>query len=130
MSARSVEPMKVNDSLSAPDYLSRDAGLPDMGSSGLGPRACTPADVESVLACRDLAALAQMRGYARSYFATAGGIALGVTTAVIGVLVGRRPVAITGVLAASMATMVTIEARRRARHWESVIDAAIVHAKR
>ena len=50
----------------AVDYLKRDPALPDMGSSGLGPRTMTAADVNAVLACDDLAALAQMRGYARS----------------------------------------------------------------
>lgn len=120
--------MKVNDRSAEPDYLNLDSGLPDMGRSGLGPRACTPADVEAVLACDDVVALAHMRGYARSYFATAGGIALGVATAAVGALVGRRVLAVTGVLGASAATLVTIEARRRARHWESVIETAIFHA--
>lgn len=114
----------------AADYLARDAGLPDMGSSGLGPRAVTAADVDAILACRDLAALAQMRGYARSYFATAGGIVLGTAALILGSLIQRRLVAAGGVLAAAGATLVTIEARRRARQWESAIDAAIgrIHA--
>lgn len=109
----------------AVEYLKRDAGLPDMGSSGLGPRTVTAADVDAVLACDDLAALAQMRGYARSYFATAGGIVLGAAATAVGSLTGRRSVVFTGVLAASVAALVTMEARRRARQWESVIDAAI-----
>ena len=115
-------------SMSVAHYLERDATLPDMGRSGLGPRACTPADVEAVLACGDPVALAQMRGYARSYFATAGGMVLGSATAMVGALARRRVLAVVGIVGAGVATLVTIEARRRARQWESAIDTAITRA--
>lgn len=120
--------MDISDQSQRPIYLERNAGLPDMGSSGLGPRAMNDRDSNLIMTCTDLIALAQMRGYARSYFATAGGIVLGTAGAVVGAVMGRRSVAITGVLAAGAAALVTIEARRRARQWESVIEAAIARA--
>lgn len=120
--------MEISDLSQRPIYLERNVALPDMGSSGLGPRTMTATDARAIMACTDLAALARMRGYARSYFATAGGIVLGAAGTVVGCLVRRRAVALVSVLAASAATLVTIEARRRARQWESVIDAAIARA--
>lgn len=120
--------MEINVRLPEPEYLNSDPALPDMGRNGLGPRACSPADAAAVLQCRDLVALAQMRGYAKSYFATAGGVALGVTAALVGAITSRRWVAVGGTLTAGMAALVTIEARRRAREWESVIETAITHA--
>lgn len=109
----------------ASDYRKRDSALPDMGNSGLGPRSLTSADVDAILACADVAALAQMRGYARSFFATGGAVVIGASALIVGALLGRREVAVPGALMATAATLVTVEARRRARQWESVIDAAI-----
>ena len=117
--------MKINDRLPEPEYLSLDPELPDMGRSGLGPRACQSADVDAILACDDLVALAQMRGYARSYFATAGGIVLGGIGTIAGAVMQRPRLALVGALVAGSAALVTIEARRRARQWESVIETAI-----
>lgn len=109
----------------AVNYLQRDASLPDMGSSGLGPRTMTARDVEAVMACDDVAALGQMSAYSRSYFATAGGIVFGAVGAVAGILIGRRHLAVVSAALAGASTLVTIEARRRARQWDAVVQARL-----
>lgn len=109
----------------AVDYLERDPALPDLGSSPLGPRTMTARDVDAVMACGDLAALARMSAYARSYFGVAGGVVLGGVGAATAAAMGRRSLVIVGAAVAGAAALVTIEARRRARQWDAVIQARV-----
>lgn len=111
--------------MSTPAYLARDAGLPHMGSSGRGPRALTPDAVEAIMRCTDAVALAQMKGYARSYFAMSGLIVMASGAAVVGALTGRSRLGTGGVAIAVLAGLGVIEARRRARQWEAAVDARL-----
>lgn len=106
-------------------YRHADPALPWMGASPAGPRPVTTDDAATVQACENVAALGLMRGYARSYFGPAGGIVLGVAGLAVGAVTGRARVALLGVGMAALAGLGTIETRRRAREWESMIDARI-----
>ncbi|WP_084101260.1 hypothetical protein [Demequina sp. NBRC 110051] len=116
--------------MATPLYLRRDAGLPDMGRSGAGPRAINGADVDAIMACADLAALAEMKGYARSYFAMSGLIVMAAGMSVGAALTGRTRVAAAAIGVATVAGLGVIEARRRARQWEAAIDARVAHIAR
>ncbi|WP_084078171.1 hypothetical protein [Demequina sp. NBRC 110057] len=106
-------------------YLERDAGLPSMGESGLGPRPLTHADVDAIMACTDRAALAEMKGYARSYFAVGGSVIAGTVTCVAAALAGKPRLAIGAIIVAGAGGTVVMEARRRARQWEAAVDARL-----
>ncbi|WP_084037854.1 hypothetical protein [Demequina sp. NBRC 110053] len=108
-----------------PSYPSRDAGLPNMGASALGPRPITPDDVDQILRCEDAAALAEMSAYARSYFAIGGSVIMGVATTVASGLLGRRSIAAGAAIGTGLAAGVVMEARRRARQWQAVIEARL-----
>lgn len=110
---------------SAVNYRETDATLPDMGASALGPQSMKPSDASAIMACESVPALAQMSAYAQSYFATAGGIVMGSVGAITGLALGRRSMAIVSALGAGASALITIEARRRARQWEAVIQARI-----
>ncbi len=108
-----------------PRYLERQARLPDVGAAPTGPRPLTSEDIDAIIACTDLAALADMRGYIRSYFATAGAIVMGAVGVVVGLILNQRKVAVGSAITTGAAAVNVMEARRRARQWESALDAAI-----
>ncbi|WP_061962232.1 hypothetical protein [Demequina flava] len=96
-----------------------------MGVSPRGPRQITRADVDAIMACHDTAALAEMKAYARSYFAMSGMIVMSVGGACIAAL-ARRPGWAMGAIGLAVAGgLGVIEARRRAREWEAVADARL-----
>lgn len=96
-----------------------------MGAAPTGPRRLTADDIDMVLGCSDLAALADMRGYVRSYFASGGAVVMGIVGMAVGFITQRRGLSLAGVITAGGATINVLEARRRARQWESVIEVAI-----
>ena len=106
-------------------YLDRDAGLPDMGASGLGPRPLTRRDVDLIHACDDPRALAELAAYAHSYFAIGGSVIAGTVTTIATALAGRRRIAIGAVIATGVCVTVVMEARRRARQWQAVAEARL-----
>ncbi|WP_084130522.1 hypothetical protein [Demequina sp. NBRC 110055] len=111
--------------MTSPAYLDRNAGLPDMGASGRGPRRMGAADVDAVMACEDAEALAEMKAYARSYFAMSGLIVMATGGAVAASLTGRARWVGASTAVAVLAGLGVIEARRSARQWEAVVDARL-----
>ncbi|WP_062133455.1 hypothetical protein [Demequina aestuarii] len=108
-----------------PLYLERDAGLPDMGRSPLGPVPMTSRDTDAILACDDAAAVAEMKAYARSYVGVAGmALVSSVATLALG-LSGKRGATAVAATAAITSGGVVLEARRRARQWEAIADARL-----
>lgn len=106
-------------------YRERDPRLPDIGSSGLGPRRLTPAAHDAIIAAADVHALADMRGYVRSYAAVSGGVILMTAAFAIAAVLGWTYVAVGAAVVWAPLVMVVLETRRRARRWESVISARI-----
>ncbi len=84
------------------------------------------ADVDAICACDDLEALAELKAYARSYFAASGLIVISVGSAAVAALAGKRPVAMGALAVGVVAGLGVIEARRRAREWEAVVDARLL----
>ncbi|MFV0634694.1 hypothetical protein [Demequina sp.] len=106
-------------------YLEREAGLPHMGASVRGPRALEHEDVDAIMACADAQALAEMKAYARSYFAVSGMIVMS-AGGVVAATAARRPALALGAVAlGTLAALGVMEARRSARQWEAVIDARL-----
>ena len=101
-----------------------------MGRSGAGPRAMTNGDVDAIMACSDPAALAEMKGYARSYFAMSGLIAMSAGASLGAALTGRTRVAAGAIGVATATALGVIEARRRARQWEAAVDVRVAHFAR
>ncbi len=106
-------------------YRDLDASLPWMGASVLGPRRLSRADAVAIMDSTDALALALMRGYARSYAAATGGAVIGVSAAAALALLERRREAALAALGAGWCAAVVVEARRRARRWEAVIEARL-----
>lgn len=86
------------------------------------PRVVTEDDVAAVRACSDGVALGIMLGAARSYWASAGGVVLGACAAGSFALLAMPWFAVASLAGLAGAAMVTIEARRRARQWEGLIE--------
>ncbi|MDN4481582.1 hypothetical protein [Demequina muriae] len=108
-----------------PMYLERDASLPDMGRSPLGPVPLTRRYTDAILACDDVAAVAELKAYARSYVGVAGmALVSSVATIAFG-LAGRRGATAGAAVTAIMSGSVVLEARRRARQWEAIADARL-----
>lgn len=113
-----------------PLYLDRHAGLPDLGVSPLGPKALTNADTDAILACEDVAAVAELRAYARSYLGVAGMALVNAVATVAWGLAGRRGLMAASAAGAVVSGSIVLEARRRARQWESIADARLAMAAR
>ncbi len=111
--------------MSSSRYREVDPSLPWMGASPLGPRRLRLTDAEAVMASTDPVALALMHGYARSYAAATGGGVLSIAAAAALGLVGRRREAALAALSAGWCAAIVVEARRRARRWEAVIEARL-----
>ncbi|GIG54694.1 hypothetical protein [Demequina activiva] len=117
--------MTTSEAWGRPTYLDRDARLPDMGASPVGPRPLRAEDVDAILACDDLAAVAELKAYAHSYFAI-GGSVIGTAVATVCLSLARRPAgAIASAVAFGVTATVVMEARRRARQWEAIADARL-----
>lgn len=108
-----------------PLYLDRDAGLPDMGTSPLGPAPMTSEHTDAILACTDVAAVAELKAYAASYAGIAGMAVVSSVATVATGLLGRRGLTLASAGLAIMSGSVVLEARRRARQWEAVADARL-----
>ena len=91
----------------------------------LGPRRLTTDDARAVMASSDAVALGLMRAYARSYAAVLGGVVIGAAASAAFALTGRRGWAALAALDTGAGVLVVVEARRRARQWEAVIDARL-----
>lgn len=108
-----------------PLYRSMAPDLPDIGWAGPLPTPLSEAAARAIHACDDVAALGVMLGEVRSYWAAAGGttIALfgGLATGVLGWDIASAVLFAVGVPAG----LATIEARRRARQWQGVIEARL-----
>ncbi len=111
--------------MSAGLYRDVDPSLPWMGASLLGPRRLTRDAAAAVMASDDGLALGLMLAYARSYAAVLGGVVYGSAGAAALGLLGRRREAAVAAAAAGLSALVVVEARRRARQWESVIGARL-----
>lgn len=108
-----------------PLYRSMAPDLPDIGWAGPLPTPLSEMAARAIHACDDVAALGVMLGEVRSYWAAAGGttIALfgGLATGVLGWDIASAVLFAVGVPAG----LATIEARRRARQWQGVIEARL-----
>ncbi|WP_152649842.1 hypothetical protein [Demequina oxidasica] len=102
-------------------YREIDPSLPDVGKSSGGPKEMSLDDARVIMAATDLLALGLMHGYLRSYAATAGAIMFAPAIAAIALILGWTGVAIVFFALFGMAAWVVMEARRRARKWESVV---------
>ncbi|MFN3866285.1 MAG: hypothetical protein ACK4MD_06180 [Demequina sp.] len=108
-----------------PIYLERHAGLPDMGRSPLGPVGLTSSDTNAILSCENTAAVAEMKAYARSYVGVAGAALVSSIATVAFGLAGKRGMTAASAAGAIVTGSVVLEARRRSRQWEAVIDARL-----
>ena len=106
-------------------YRELDPHLPDLGWQRQLPLALTADAVRAIHECSDAGALGAMAGAARSYWAAAGGIAIGGALGPAFLALGWNLAAAIAFAAVAPATLVTIEARRRARQWQSVIEARL-----
>ena len=107
-------------------YRELDAQLPDLGWERPLPLVVTGDAVRAIHECTDAGALGAMAGAARSYAASAGGIAIGASLGAGFVALDWAVAAAVAFFAVAPAALVTIEARRRARQWQSVIEARLV----
>ncbi|WP_152650633.1 hypothetical protein [Demequina aurantiaca] len=106
-------------------YREVDPSLPDVGKSAGGPKEMTLDDAKAIMASTDVLALGLLHGYLRSYAATAGAIMFAPAIAAIALVLGWTGVAIIFFALFGMAAWVVMEARRRARKWESVVSTRI-----
>lgn len=108
-----------------PLYLERNAGLPDMGRSPLGPVPLTNSHTDAIMACEDTAAVAELKAYAKSYVGVAGmALVSSVATIALG-LTGKRALTAGAAATAISSGSVVLEARRRGRQWEAIADARL-----
>ncbi|MBC7297824.1 MAG: hypothetical protein H5T82_02910 [Demequina sp.] len=109
----------------APLYRFMAPELPDIGWSGPLPRQLSADAVRAIHACDNVPALGAMLGQLRSYWASAGGIAIaifgGLATGAVGWDVASTVLFALGVPAG----LATVEARRRALQWQGVIEARL-----
>ena len=106
-------------------YSELDPRLPDLGWERLIPMVVTVDAVRAIHECDDPAALGAMAGAARSFWAAAGGVAIGVSLGAALLALGSDTGAAIAFAAVAPAALLTIEARRRARQWQAVIEARI-----
>lgn len=108
-----------------PLYLERNAGLPDMGRSPVGPVGLTSSDADAIMACEDTVAVAELKAYAGSYLGIAGTVIItSVATVAFGLLGKRGPTAASAMSAIVTGSLV-LESRRRARQWQAIADARL-----
>lgn len=106
-------------------YRELDPLLPDLGWERPLPRAVTADAVRAIHACTEAGALGAMAGAARSFWAAAGGVAMGLGFGVALLALGKET-ASAGLFAMAVpAALLTIEARRRALQWQAVIEARL-----
>lgn len=79
----------------------------------------------AIHACTDTAALGAMLGASRSFFGSAGMIAIGAFGGAALALVGWDAAAVVLFGAGAFAGNGTIEARRRSRQWAAIIEARL-----
>ncbi len=106
-------------------YRELDPLLPDLGWDRALPLVMTADAVRSIHACTDAGALGAMAGSARSYWATAGAVAIGAPLGAAFLVLGWNTPAAVAFAVTAPAALVTIEARRRARQWQAVIEARL-----
>ncbi|WP_062293570.1 hypothetical protein [Demequina phytophila] len=105
-------------------YRALEAALPWIGE-GMLPRRVTVDDARAVSRAEDPVALGLMLAYARSYAGALGGVVMGVASGGVLALAGRRRAAAWALGGAGLAALAVIEARRRARRWEALIEARL-----
>lgn len=106
-------------------YRELDPSLPDLGWARMFPLPLTARAARDIHACADAAALGAMAGAARSYWGPAGAIPTGAALGAAFLALGWNLAAAIAFLAVVPAGHGTIETRRRARQWESVIAARL-----
>lgn len=106
-------------------YRELDPKLPDLGWERPLPLVVTADAVRAIHECTDAGALGAMAGAARSYWASAGGIVIGASLGAGFVALDWAVAAAVAFFAVAPAALIMIEARRRARQWQSVIEARI-----
>jgi len=106
-------------------YSELDPGLPDLGWNRSLPLYVTADAARRIHESSDAAALGAMAGAARSYWGAAGGVVLGVTVGAACLAMGWRVPAAIAFGAVAPVGLATIETRRRARQWQSVIEARL-----
>ncbi len=106
-------------------YRELDPQLPDLGWERSLPLLVTADAVRAIHACSDAGALGAMAGAARSYWAAAGGIAIGATFGAAFLVLSWDVAAAIAFGLVAPAALGTIEARRRALQWEAVIEARL-----
>lgn len=106
-------------------YRELDPRLPDLGWERPIPLAVTVDAVRAIHECDDPAALGAMAGAARSFWATAGGVAIGISFGAALLARGSNTGAAIAFAAVAPFALLTIETRRRARQWQAVIEARI-----
>lgn len=109
----------------SPLYRSMAPELPDIGWSGPLPKQLSEEAARAIHHCQDVAALGVMLGALRSYWAAAGGLVMvafgGPAAAVLGWDIASAVIFAVGIPMG----LATIEARRRARQWQAVIEARL-----
>ncbi len=109
----------------SPLYRIMAPELPDIGWSGPLPKQLSEEAARAIHGCQDVAALGVMLGALRSYWAAAGGVVMaffgGFAAAALGWDVASAAIFSIGVPAG----LATMEARRRARQWQAVIEARL-----
>lgn len=106
-------------------YRELDAQLPDLGWDRYLPVPLNADAVRAIHECADAGALGAMAGAARSYWSAAGGIAMGTSLGAACLALDWHLAAALLFAAVAPAALATIEARRRARQWQAVIEARL-----
>ncbi|WP_062520681.1 hypothetical protein [Demequina silvatica] len=105
-------------------YRDLEPALPWMGA-GMLPRRVRVDDARAVSGAQDPVALGLMLAYARSYAGALGGVVMGLGAAGGLALAGRRRAATWALGSAAFAALGVVEARRRARRWEALVEARL-----
>jgi hypothetical protein len=101
----------------------RDRTLPNPGRSPLGPRLIKRSDHEAIIACTDFHALAMLRGYLQSYGGVMGLLVASAVATLGAVIYAEDLLALITAVVFVACAGITIQVRRRAVQWLSIVDA-------
>ncbi len=108
------------------NYRELDPSLPNVGRSIFSIGRLTPKGAERVAVSTSVPGLAMMNAYVRSYAGPTGGLIFSLGAAGIALTLDIWWWAALSFGSASVMAYVAMEIRRRARMWESLIDARIL----
>lgn len=106
-------------------YRELDPTLPDLGWLRIMPRQPDAAAARAIGASTEVVALGALAGASRAFWATAGAVPMTAFAGAACVALGWHEAAAGVWIAGAVASMIVIEARRRARQWQALAEARI-----